>query len=451
MSSKAEQNVRTIALRALPIEESRMPGAQPVLLRDSLGYLMSKAVPGFFGLVSVPVFVRLLGMEEYGRLSLMLPILLALVGAGSGWLQQSVLRFHPAPEDSSCAKSAFEHALQFGTVYAALALCLALIPVLILLHMPWPVWVIAEAYGVIQLVYLVWLTRLQAQLEPRAVLMNEAIRATAGFVLPVGLLLIARRRSFVWVLVGLVLGYALPLGLSGGKRQWLSNFLQNRRALCRAQDGEELGTSQVLQNLWHFGWAVGTWLMLCQALPIVGRSAIQKYLGYAHAGVYASLYELAVRSCSRFSMPVTQAAHPRIMQEWNAGNHAAVRRLIAQAIGMQILMFLPVETIGIVFAVPLTRLALGKEPPVVGSLLPWLMLGGFLWQIALLVHKPLEIMRRTRTMLGGMLGVVLIECAGNYWLVPRFGIHAVVYVFVTGAATYIVFAAAQSALPARAA
>jgi O-antigen/teichoic acid export membrane protein len=447
MASKAEQNLKTIALEPLPLTKSRMPGAQTALLRDSMGYLMSKVVPGFFGLVSVPVFVRLLGMEEYGRLSVILPILLALVGAGSGWLQQSVLRFHPAPEDSCETKSSFADALRLGMIYAVLALGLTLMPVLALLHMPWTIWGVAEAYCAIQLVYLVWLTQLQAQLEPRAVLTNEAIRAAAGFVLPVGLLLLASRRSFVWVLLGLTLGYALPLALGGGKPKLGKQFLWRRDVHHWKRDGEELGQARVLRNLWRFGWAVGIWLMLCQALPIVGRSAIQRYLGYAQAGVYASLYELAVRLFSLFAMPVTQAAHPRIMREWNAGNHAAARRIIAQAIGMQILMFVPIEAIGIAFAVPLTRLALGKEPRVSASLLPWLMLGGFLWQIALLVHKPLEIMQRTRTMLGGMLGVVLIECAGNYWLVPRFGVHAVVYVFVTGAAAYIIFAAAQSLLP----
>ena len=72
------------------------------------------------------------------------------------------------------------------------------------------------------------------------------------------------------------------------------------------------------------------------------------------------------------------------------------------------------------------------------------MLGGFLWQIALLVHKPLEIMRRTKTMLCGMLGVVLIELAGNYLLVPRFGMRSAGYVFLGGAVCYVVFAAAYS-------
>jgi O-antigen/teichoic acid export membrane protein len=438
MISKAEEYVSDNSLELVaPDEGGALPVRSP-LIRDSLGYLMSKVVPGFFGLLTVPVFVRLIGIEEYGRLSVILPILLALAGAGAGWLQQSMLRFHPSAEDPLRSRGYFDRAVLRGTVYAVLVLCLALVPILGGLHYHWNIWLYAEAYCAIQVIYLVSLTRLQARLQPRSVLKNEAIRSAAGFFLPIVLILITRQRSVALVLLGLALAYAVPLGVNA--RTWLSAKEQFQRTVV----GEEHESSRILNELWRFGWAVGLWLMLCQALPIVGRSAIQRYAGYAQAGVYASLYEVAVRSFSLFASPVTQAAHPRIMRSWNLGEYSAARRTIWHAILVQILIFLPVEGLGIVFAGPLTKLALGANHSVSGSLLPLLMLGGFLWQIALLVHKPLEIMRRTKTMLCGMLGVVVIELAGNCLLVPRFGMHAVVYVFVLGALAYIAFVALQT-------
>jgi len=408
------------------------------LIRDSLGYLMSKVVPGFFGLISVPVFVRLLGIEEYGRLYVILPVLMALGGAGSGWLQQGILRFHPASEQSPESESAFARAVTLGTAMAVLALIVLLLPIMRVLRYRPGVWVIVEVYCAVQLIYMVSLTRMQAQLRPRAVLRNEALRSFAGFVFPVCLIVVLGHRAFPLVILGLALGYLLPLLLASGR---LSALFHGPRFLGA---GAGFEAKKILGQLWHFGWAVGIWLMLCQALPVVGRSAIQRYAGYAQAGIYASLYELAVRSFSLLASPVLQAAHPRIMRYWNQGDFSAARRTIGHAIRMQVLMFIPVEVIGIVFAVPLTKLALGPGNPVSASLLPLLMLGGFLWQIALLVHKPLEIMQRTKTMLYGMLVVVLIESAGNYLLVPRYGVKAVVYVFVSGALAYIAFVALQT-------
>jgi len=444
MTSRSREEVLSEALDAETLIEAEtcqgsLQSAGP-LVRDSLSYLVSKVVPGFFGLVSVPVFVRLIGIEEYGRLSVILPVLLALVGFGSGWLQQSILRFHPSSEDSSGPGSPFHRAVLLGTTYAVLVLALALAPILLAMRYRWSMWIIAEVYCFVQLVYLVCLTGLQARLQPRSVVMNEALRSAAGFLLPVCLVMVAGGRSFFLLLLGLALAYALPLAVGAGG---LRSSLEITSAVAKPDQGE---SSRVLKELWRFGWAVGVWLMLCQTLPIVGRSAIQRYGGYAQAGVYASLYELAVRSFSLFAAPVTQAAHPRIMRLWNLGDYATARQTIGHAIRMQVLMFIPVEVVGILFASPLTRLALGADNRAPSSLLPLLMLGGFLWQIALLVHKPLEIVQRTGTMLCGMVAVLLIECAGNYTLIPRFGMTAAVYVFLGGALAYIAFVAFHSVL-----
>jgi O-antigen/teichoic acid export membrane protein len=420
-----------------PVSASNEAGLlerQGPLVRDWIGYLMSKLVPGFFGLVSVPIFVRLLGVSEYGRLSVILPILMALGGAGC-WLQQGILRFHP-PSDQPAGESPFDRAIVLGTGLAVAALGLVLLPVLIVMHYPWSVCVIAEAYCAIQLIYTVSLTRLQAQLRPRAVLRNEALRAVTGFLLPVGLIIALGKKAFPLVILGLAFGYLLPMLFTSSRR--LPALLNLRHSLARRSNSE---SRNILGQLWRFGWAVGVWLMLCQALPVVGRSAIERYAGYAQAGIYASLYEIAVRSFSLFASPVMQAAHPRIMRSWNVGNYRAARATIRQAIRIQTLMFLPAEAIGVIFAGPLTRLIVGSGNSTPNSLLPLLMLGGFLWQIALLVHKPLEIMQRTKTMLCGMLGVLAIEFAGNYFLVPRFGMQSAVHVFVFGAVAYVVFAA----------
>lgn len=415
-----------------PVE--RLSESPAALVRDSLGYLVSKIVPGLCGLASVPVIVRLIGVDEYGRLAVLLPILLALTGAGSGWLQQGILRFHPGLPDRDANYAGFRRAVVAGTSYSVLILGFVMLPVLAVLHYSMDIWILAELYCVVILPYMVWISMLQAQLRPTSVIRNEAVRAIAGFLVPVILVLLTNKRSFSLVLLGLIVGYAIPLAvnfqhLSSRGHESLPVYALNPKV-----------SRPILSQLWSFGWAVGIWLMLCQALPVVGRSAIQRYSGYAEAGIYASLYEIAVRSFSLFAAPVMQAAHPRIMRYWNQGAYAAARQTIRKAIQIQILIFLPVEAVGVAFSRPITRLILGPNSAVPSALLPLLMLGGFLWQIALFAHKPLEIMKRTTLMLVGMLIVLAVEVAGNYVYVPRFGVTAAVYVFVGGAFAYIAFA-----------
>jgi O-antigen/teichoic acid export membrane protein len=138
------------------------------------------------------------------------------------------------------------------------------------------------------------------------------------------------------------------------------------------------------------------------------------------------------------------------MQNWNQGQYQAARIAMRDSIRWQILMFLLVEVVGVLFSRPLTGMILGPGNNAPISLLPLLMLGGFLWQLALLAHKPLEVMHRTRTMLVGMIIVLLIELVGNYLFVPRFGLEAAVYVFVFGAAAYLGFVVLFNPLAGRA-
>src|ERR1700746_8096 len=84
---------------------------QSPLLRDSLRYFGSKIVPGFIGLISVPVFIRLIGLNQYGRFAVVVPFLMAVAGASSGWLAQGVLRFHPSVTDSRAVKAVFDRAV----------------------------------------------------------------------------------------------------------------------------------------------------------------------------------------------------------------------------------------------------------------------------------------------------------------------------------------------------
>src|ERR1700752_542726 len=106
----------------------------PTLLRDWFSYSASKVVPGCMGLISVPVFIRLVGLSEYGRFAVILPFLMAFAGASSGWLAQGILRFHPVPGDPGNRQAAFDKAVTAGTIASVLATFLVLAAILAGLH-----------------------------------------------------------------------------------------------------------------------------------------------------------------------------------------------------------------------------------------------------------------------------------------------------------------------------
>jgi O-antigen/teichoic acid export membrane protein len=404
------------------------------LLRDALGYFGSKVVPGLMGLISVPVFIRLLGTEEYGRFGVILPLLMAIGGASSGWLAQGILRFHPATEDM-VGQARFNAAIFAGATASVAVTAVVLVLVIAGLHYQIVSALIVLAFAFSLVIYSITLAGLQAQLRPMAVLTREIVRSVAAFALSLLLVLATGQKRFDLVLLGQALGYTIAIAPMRGIRTALKQaFGEFGRAQLHAEP-----VGHTLNQLWRFGWAVGIWLLLSQTLPVIDRWVIQRFTGYAKAGVYASLYEVAIRSFSFLIFPLTQAAHPRIMRSWNQGEHALAYQIIKNSIKYQLVIFVAVFAVVLAFADRIVRLILGFDDQSAARMLPLLILGGFLWQLALLIHKPLEIRQETATMLAGMALTVGIDFLGNYLLIPRLGYRGAAYMVVFSACTYIAF------------
>lgn len=410
------------------------------LLRDSLNYFGSKVVPGLMGLISVPVFIRLIGLDQFGRFALAVPILLAIGSASSGWLAQGILRFHPVASETRGREISFDRAVKAGTLATLLVTSLLLAFILAGMHSPIFASLIALAFCLSFVLYTITLAKFQARLQPVIVLRRETIRSVGSLLIPVALILITGRRQFELILVGQALAYSMAFLPSS---QFLGRRNEAGTGVAEPPTREFLltgsSTAKTIQQLWQFGWAVGLWLLLSQGLPVIDRWTIQKFAGYSSAGVYASLYEVAIRSFSFLAFPLTQAAHPRIMRAWNEGQLDASYRIIRCSVQWQSIIFVGAFG-GIAFASHrITRFILGFDDPAAARMLPIMFAGGFLWQLALLLHKPLEIEQRTGAMLAAMAAVVVLNLVACFEFIPRFGYQAASYILGLSACCYIAF------------
>jgi O-antigen/teichoic acid export membrane protein len=406
---------------------------KPALLKDWLSYFASKIVPGFMGLISVPVFIRLIGLDEYGRFAVIVPLLMAVAGASSGWLAQGILRFHPVAGDPDSRQAAFDRAVNLGTVASVLVTALLLTATLGGLHYRFSTSLVSLAFCLSLLVYTVALSRFQAKLQPMSVLRREIVRSTAGFFIPVLFVVITGRKHFELIILGQAIAYTMAvLPIFGSRSRAKQNASPSMGDLQ-----PDFSTGSTIRQLWLFGWAVGLWLLLSQGLPVIDRWTIQRVAGFNSAGIYASLYEIAIRSFSFLVFPLTQAAHPRIMRAWNEGKFAESYRIIRYSMLYQLVIFGTVLGGVSLFSHWITRFILGFDDPTAARMLPVLLVGGFLWQLALMLHKPLEIAQRTGAMLIAMAAVVALNLIACFIFIPRFGYEAASYILVFSAASYI--------------
>ena len=84
------------------------------LVSDSINYFLSKIIPGLMGFLSVLVFVRLLGYEEYGHYAVVFAVVMASASGMAGWLSQGILRFQ-SQNTGAHAHGLFATAANLGT------------------------------------------------------------------------------------------------------------------------------------------------------------------------------------------------------------------------------------------------------------------------------------------------------------------------------------------------
>jgi O-antigen/teichoic acid export membrane protein len=396
------------------------------MFKDSLIYLVSKVVPGLAGLLSVVVFVRLIGVAEYGQYALGFSAVTMLGALAVAWLNQAQLRYYSRHEDDP---GQFRHALGAGRRAALLFIALAGLIAVLGYHL-WPIplprsgLVLIFALCAVFVQYLIRMVTFQAQVRPGEVVRMESLRAILGIVVP--LLLCLAWPDHRALLLGLCLAYVACFLLPGPWRGGVSEARSSWRE-----------TRKILLSFWRYGWPMSLWsgAMLC--LPVIDRSLIQHFHGFEQTGAYSSIYDLVVRVYTLLFFPVTLAAHPRIMAAWNRGNKKEAFSLIRKSLLFQVALFLPFFALNF-FAAPLVvRLILGRSFPGIDAIILPLACGGALWQMALLSHKPLEMTGNTRLMLVFIVASLLTSLLINYWGLPRFGMVASAYANLFSALVYL--------------
>jgi O-antigen/teichoic acid export membrane protein len=401
------------------------------LVVHTFNYFLSKIAPGLSGLLAVVIFVRLSGYEQYGRYAVVFATVTAFSAGVAGWLSQSILRFQSIHHETVAADS-FNRAINVGLLLSTL-IGGAFLGVVLWLsgrHSPAVLAISVALYGAM-LGYAVEMTRLQASLDSRGVVRMEAVRAVGALGIPLLLMLGTWRRDYSLLLFGIFCGYLIPIAGQILSQKGRAAILDLKRPFL-AEPGLTF-----LRDLWSYGWPVALWLFCQQSLVVSDRYFVQRFWGYSAAGIYASMYDAIVRSFSLIFAPITLAVHTVLMHHWNTGNRDRTKRMLAEAIKYETLLFLPVAAALYVARAWISRLVLGHANVEAAPVVLPLAIGGFLWQLALLAHKPLEILCQTKRILLGGFVALAANVAGNYFLTPRFGYRAAAYLSIMSGVVYL--------------
>jgi len=409
-----------------------------ILLKETFLYAVSKTVPGFAGLASVILFMRIIGAEQYGQYSFLLSQWYLIVAIGFGWLNQAQLRYYSKDNTFDDYKAGQIRAFAYSGLISVIVFSVLSIlqPRSIQL---WGISIISiisiGGFNYIK-------TFFQAKLEPKKVIWLTLGQSILALSIPLGLYFLFQKNSFS-ILMGVGISFLLMTIIFGLKKKVMKHFITDVSKPTK--------TGKIRVKKWFFyGGPLSIWFAAGLAFPFLDRFFINLYLPGETLGVYAGIQELLTRIFSITIFPLTLALHPRIMNLWNDSKiREAIQTIrwgIGVILGLAIVLCIVIWLFDTIIFNILT-IAIPQINSQYKSLLLPLLSAGFLWQFSFLTHKTLELKEKTHIMVVFLLISLFINMVGNSMYIPHFGVQAtantafvsaLVYCILTGIYSMIV-------------
>ena len=392
------------------------------LLRDALYYSISKIIPGLTGLISIIIFFRLIGAEEYGKYSIIFSFTNLIATFSFGWLNQSILRYRLTYNSSVKILSPILMGFIFGIISVILFVITTSIFEFPIIFSNKSVIFLAISIGIFNIVK----STFQSEELPNKVILITSFQSILMIICSIILIKLYNNDAKSLIL-GISFGYLIPI--LPYTKLFTSNVITKKNI-------------KRIKPFFNYGAPLSIWLGISLSLNFLDRYFIEYYFGSSLMGSYAGFSEFIIRIFSIVIFPITLAVHPILMNKWNKNKniHDSLMKLI-QASLIQIIIF-------IIMLIPLSickdsffyliQTMIPELDNSMNKIMIHIFIGGFLWQIALVLHKPLEIEERTLIMVVCIILSLLINLIGNIYFLPKFGILATGYIMIVSASTYII-------------
>jgi O-antigen/teichoic acid export membrane protein len=171
---------------------------------------------------------------------------------------------------------------------------------------------------------------------------------------------------------------------------------------------------------------------------IADRYIINEFRNYDDVGTYAAIKDFIIKIATFTTIPVILAYHPMIVEKWNENRRNESLKLIRQGLNYMLLIAVTVFVFFIffrdLFYSRILHLQVDSDFLVSVALIG----SAFLWQAAMLLHKPLELLLKPQLMLLAIIVALVANTLGNLVFIPAYGYPAAAVVSLASVIFYII-------------
>ncbi|NOX65196.1 MAG: oligosaccharide flippase family protein [Chlorobi bacterium] len=386
---------------------------------------MGKIVPGLVGLISIPIFLRLFGVTVYGEFALIYSLFLLSITSVTGWLTQGIIRFYNETNN----KSFFRKTI-FIVTFKLITLSLVLtLPILVYFNYSGIFFIIVVVLSLyLAACFTVSIAIHQAKFEAKKIILADSFRAIFFITTPVVLF-------FISPLLALFFGVLLSF-LAGFIFLNLRNCINIQfKSVLSFPIRTNIDSQNIIKQLWAYGWPLAIWFFLATLLNISDRFIIDYYYGLEKAGEYSAIYDVFSKVFKFLLAPAITAIFPILVK---LSDEKKSNDLLKKVIIYELLVFsLLILTLIFFKDFLITDVFKFKNAHDVEPIVIPIFIGSFLWQLSILVHKPLELKKETIKMLWAVLFATIVNLTLNLIFIPIYGYIAAAYTTIMGSVVYI--------------
>lgn len=397
-----------------------------VFFKDLLRYLPSKIIPGFFGILIIPVFTRLFDPKEYGQYVIVISTISVLSIVAIDWITTSTIRFYAEYEKKSLL-SLFNGTIIRITVVSIFFISSITCIILFFfrdhisssLYYFFNIGLLIFAFGA---AFTVMLEMFVVQRKPTQYSLFSVWRQCGCILIGIGLVVL-NNSSVDGLLWGIVIGIIIMLPFLF--RLTFKGPITSENSKVLKRDIMKYGFPLVATNL-------AAWV-----LALSDRYIIEHFRGSYEVGLYSISYSLADRSIFIIISLIILSSSPIAMKMWTTKGATETGLFIKDLTKYYLIVTLPAAVGLSLLSGPIIEL-LATESYYEGyRIMPLIAASIFIFglqrnfQLGLLFHKKTQLIMYI-LLISGLFNLVL-----NIFFVPKYGFMAAGY---TTLFSYIVFA-----------
>jgi len=394
-------------------------------------YFLGILFSGLISFITIPLIVSYYGVEGYGSFSLIQNFILILISFGGGWLNQGVLRFNNF--STNFKFSIFQ--LFFFTFFPLSLLCFG---ILTYMNVGIAISIIGTLTMFLGSLVALSIVFYQSKFNARKSFYFDFFRILVFLAMVIAFHLILTEidtllRLTISFFISYLISFALLLRID-------FKFFKISVDLFIKKYSKGYFLSLFKENnyLFHYGWPMAFWFAISSLLNVSDRYIIDYYLNDKDVGTYSAIYDMLNKGITLLYAPILVAGFPIMTQKYNSGNKKGAMQFLKKLIFFEALIFLVIIVIAYFLRVFFITRIVGIEVTEQSlELVMPIIFGAFLWQLAMLAHKPLEFELKTKTMLLFSIIALFVNVVLNIVFIPKYGFVFASYSTLVCALVYL--------------